>query len=405
MLRAAAPFSALDAGGVDADGGAMQPLADFLARVSPPQTPVLVIRRAALLANLAVMQAACDTAGVRLRAHGKMHKCSTLGRLQVAGGAVGLCCQTVGEAETYAAAGIADLMVTAPVPPWGWARLAALPGRIAAVVDSPAQLAQAVASGGAFDLFVDVDPGMHRAGAATDRVGGLAAAIEATPGVCFGGLQAYAGHLQHAPDRAAANAAFTARLAALVAALVTEGLAPPHVTGGGTGTYDLDVAAGVFSEIQAGSYALMDVDYTDAGAAQGDWPFHPALFMAASVVSAQHVPIVTCDAGLKAFHSDGPPPRVVAGAAPGSRWRSMGDEHGAIVHPAFAERLRNGDSVTAIDASAGVPPDAPAEGGIVWLQPGHVDPTIVLHDAFLVADEDGTFEIWPIDAKRTLGRV
>ena len=94
----------------------MQPLADFLSRVSPPQTPALVIRRAALGANLAALQSACDAAGVRLRAHGKMHKCSTLGRLQVAGGAVGLCCQTVGEAETYVAGGIGDVLVTAPVP-------------------------------------------------------------------------------------------------------------------------------------------------------------------------------------------------------------------------------------------------------------------------------------------------
>ncbi|MBC7505935.1 MAG: DSD1 family PLP-dependent enzyme, partial [Sandarakinorhabdus sp.] len=74
----------------------MQPLADFLARITPPQTPALVIRRTALTANLITMQAACTAGGVRLRAHGKMHKCSPLGRLQVAQGAIGLCCQTVG---------------------------------------------------------------------------------------------------------------------------------------------------------------------------------------------------------------------------------------------------------------------------------------------------------------------
>jgi 3-hydroxy-D-aspartate aldolase len=392
----------------------MQPLADFLARVSPPQTPVLVIRRAALLANLGAMQAACDRGGVRLRAHGKMHKCTALGRLQVAGGAIGLCCQTVGEAESYAAAGITDLMVTAPVPPWGWPRLAALAAagtRIAAVIDSMAQLGEAAASGGAFDLFVDIDPGMHRAGVAMATAAPLAAAIAATPEVRFGGVQAYAGHLQHmalcnagdVPGRAAANAAFTARLAALVAALAAAGLAPPQVTGGGTGTYNLDIAGGVFTEIQAGSYALMDVDYGDAGAGAGDWPFVPALFLAATVVSARHVALVTCDAGLKAFHSDGPSPRVVAGAAPGSRWRSMGDEHGAIVHPAFLARLGGGDTVAAIDADSAAPADASAEGAIIWLQPGHVDPTVALHDAFLVADEDGRLERWAIDARRVLG--
>lgn len=356
----------------------MQPLADFLARITSAQTlaqtPALVIRRAALMANLGEMQRACTAGGVRLRAHGKMHKCTALGRLQVANGAIGLCCQTVGEAETYAAAGIADLMVTAPVPPWGWPRLAALTDRttIAAVIDSPQQLANAVASGGDFTLFVDIDPGFHRAGVAMADAPALAAAIIAS-GQRFGGLQAYAGHLQHAPDRAAANAAFTAKLVALVADLSAAGLAPPQVSGGGTGTYSLDIAGGVFTEIQAGSYALMDVDYTQAGAGDGDWPFQPALFLAATVVSANHTGFVTCDAGLKAFHSDGPPPRVIVPA--GSQWRSMGDEHGAIT---------------------GTPP----EGTLVWLQPGHVDPTVALHDAYFVAGEDGTLERWPIDARR-----
>lgn len=386
----------------------MQGLDDFLARVRPPQTPALVIRRAALAANLAAMQAACDAAGVRLRAHGKMHKCSALGRLQVAGGAVGLCCQTIGEAETYAAAGIADLLVTAPVPPWGWARLAALqaPGRrIAAVIDSPAQLASAAGSG--LDLLVDIDLGQHRAGVTPDAAPALAAAIAATPGVAFAGIQAYCGHVQHIHDRErrrAVNTAASARLAGVVAALGAAGLAPDVVTGGGTGSYALDLAGGVFTELQAGSYALMDVDYDVAGDPDGDWPFRPALFCAAMVVSARHRAFVTCDAGLKALHTDGPPPRVVAGAAPGSRWRSFGDEHGGILHPAWQTRLRDAaDPVAMVDIidSEGPPPaDAPAEGALVWLQPGHVDPTVALHDAYWVADEDGRLERWPIDARR-----
>jgi D-serine deaminase-like pyridoxal phosphate-dependent protein len=120
------------------------------------------------------------------------------------------------------------------------------------------------------------------------------------------------------------------------------------------------------------------------------------------VVSARHAALVTCDAGLKALYTDGPAARVVGGAAPGSRWRSMGDEHGAILHPDFFERLR-ADPAGAIDAidSEGPPPvDAPAEGSLVWLQPGHVDPAVALHDAFFVADEDGQFERWAIDARR-----
>lgn len=389
----------LDGSRCGGNGGEMQPLADFLGAINPPQTPLLVIRRAALEANLVAMQTACDAVGVRLRAHGKMHKCSALGRLQVAHGAVGLCCQTVGEAEAYAAAGIADLMVTAPVPPWGWARLAALPGTIAAVVDSKRQVALAAGSG--LVLFVDIDLGQHRAGVRPDQVVALAQRIAATQGVTFGGVQAYCGHLQHLADtdaRAAAHAATTEQLAAVVADLTAAGLPPAQVCGGGTGTAALDLAAGVFTEIEAGSYALMDVDYDLAGAPQGEWPFEPALFLAASVVSVRHAALVTCDAGLKALYTDGPAARVVAGAAPGSRWRSMGDEHGAIVHPDWIAALRD-DPAGAFTGHAH-PADAPAEGSLLWLQPGHVDPTMALHDAVWVADEDGSLERWAIDARR-----
>ena len=385
----------------------MQSLSEFLSRVAPPQTPILVIRRAALRANLASMQDACNAAGVRLRAHGKMHKCSELGLLQVAYGAVGLCCQTVGEAEAFAASGIADLMVTAPVPPWGWARLAALPGAIAAVVDSATQVALARGSG--LTLFVDIDVGQHRAGVRPAEVVALARVIAAPDGVTFGGVQAYCGHLQHVADpaaRAAAHAAATAVLTGVVADLTAAGLPPGQVCGGGTGTAALDLAAGVFTEIEAGSYALMDVEYAlagapaceGAGAPAGEWPFVPALFLAATVVSAHHAPLVTCDAGLKALYTDGPPARVVAGAAPGSRWRSMGDEHGAIVHPDWLEALRTDMAAAFADHSH--PVDSPVEGSLVWLQPGHVDPTMALHDAVWVADEDGRLERWAIDARR-----
>ena len=143
------------------------------------------------------------------------------------------------------------------------------------------------------------------------------------------------------------------------------------MTGGGTGTAYMDLAAGVYTELQPGSYAVMDVEYGDLG----DLPFAPALFLAASVVSANHVSHVTCDAGHKALHSNGPVSRVVQPA--GSAYKPMGDEHGAIV-----------------------PPGGLAEGDLVWLQPGHVDPTVALHDAFFLADEDGRLERWAIDGRR-----
>jgi D-serine deaminase-like pyridoxal phosphate-dependent protein len=190
-------------------------------------------------------------------------------------------------------------------------------------------------------------------------------------------------------------------LRALVGQLCAEGLAPAVVTGGGTGTAALDLAGGAFTELQAGSYALMDVAYTEAGMVH-----MPALFLASMVVSRRHKSHLTIDAGLKALSADGPPARLVTGAPEGSLFRFQGDEHGGLMHPAVLARLKEGGlaAVDAIDADPDTPwPDWPEEGALVWLQPGHVDPTVNLHDALWVADEDGRLERWAVDARRISG--
>ncbi|MDO9488120.1 MAG: hypothetical protein Q7J32_07070, partial [Sphingomonadaceae bacterium] len=201
------------------------------------------------------------------------------------------------------------------------------------------------------------------------------------------------------------------RLAAIVEGLRAAVLPRMRVSGGGTGTYALDLAGGVFSELQAGSYALMDVEYDACGSPDGEaWPFEPALFVAASVVSSRHKTHSTIDAGLKAVAVDGPPARVVGGAPSGARWFAMGDEHGAVAHPSTFARLgaardplERARTIETIDSDPAIdwPEDLPGDGGLVWLQPGHCDPTINLYDAFYVADEDGSLERWPIDARRT----
>ena len=383
---------------------------------TPPQTPALVIDRAALEANLATMQGLCDAAGLRLRAHGKTHKCTALARRQMELGAAGLCAQTIGEAEAFVAGGVTDVLITAPAPAWAAPRIAALTGRgatIGAVADHADQIAwlgeAARAANGVIDLVIDVDPGTHRTGAHPDRIVALARLAADTEGLRFAGIQAYAGHIQHigpAADRRAAYDAVIARTAKVRDALIAAGLPPPVITGGGTGTHAFDLNSGVFTELQAGSYAVMDAEYEvcDSPAGQS-WSFKQAMFLASTVVSANHKSHVTVDAGFKALSSDGPPARLAWGAAAGALWRPMGDEHGMILHPSAIPLLRGGDFVTAVetldaDETQPWPADAPRLGDTVWLQPGHCDPTINLHDALIVVAEDGSWERWAVDARR-----
>ena len=355
----------------------------------PPQTPALVIDRGTLDSNLAAMQALCNAAGVRLRAHGKMHKCATLGRLQVERGAVGLCAQTVGEAEAFVAGGIEDVLVTSPPARWAAPRIAALArrARIGATADHPDQIAwlgAAARDGGVkIDLVVDIDPGTHRTGTHPDGAVDLARLAAQTEGLRFAGIQLYAGSLQHverADERRQAYDAVIAMAARVSAALTTAGLRPGVVTGGGTGSHAFDLASGVFTELQAGSYALMDAEYEACDAPGAEtWAFQQALWIASSVVSANHSTHVTIDAGVKAVSMDGPAPRVRSGAPADSTWVPMGDEHGFIVSDLGG---------------------LPSLGDIVWLQPGHCDPTINLYDAMWVVAEDGSAERWEIDARR-----
>jgi 3-hydroxy-D-aspartate aldolase len=381
-------------------------------------TPLLVLLRETLERNLHVMQARCDAAGVKLRAHGKMHKCSTLAKLQIAKGAVGVCAQTVGEAEAFAGSGIANILLTSPASLRDVRRVAALAtcGKFAAVVDdrmlAEALGAAARARGVVLDLLVDIDLGQCRTGVRANEVVEFAETIEAISGTRFAGVQGYAGHLQHISDaraRMLANDKALGVLAAIVSNLRAANLEPESVSGGGTGTHTSDLASGVFTEIQAGSYAVMDAQYAACdGPDGGTWPFSAALVLAATVVSAHHRTHVTVDAGFKALSADGPPAKVLSGAAPGSIWFGMGDEHGAIFHPAALRALEGRwqdplafeAGIAAADVELLPPFDALKLGDTVWLQPGHCDPTINLHDAFFVVEPDGSWTRWSIDARR-----
>jgi len=332
---------------------------------------------------MAAFAAARDLA---LRPHAKTHKSGEIGRRQIAAGAVGLCCAKLGEAEALAADGIAGLHLTSPVVAAGAiARLVALNGRsegLSVVADHPDNvraLAAANADGRPLGVFVDVDPGNHRTGVASPEAAvALAAEIGASAHLRLAGVQFYCGSQQHIQSFAERRAAIVERtdyLRTVLAAVRAAGHDIPVVTGGGTGTWLIDAELGVLTELQTGSYLFLDREYGECELVAGDAPmFEPALFLDATVISANAVGMVTVDAGLKALSTDAGPPVVIGGG----RYVFMGDEHGAII------------------AEGGA---LPGLGGRVTLQPGHCDPTVNLHDVYHVIEGDQVVEIWPVTAR------
>ena len=354
-------------------------------------TPVLVVDLDVLEANIAAMARKAAAGGARLRPHAKTHKSVDIARRQVAAGAFGLCCAKLGEAEALAAGDIPNLHITSPVVSApAIARLAALNDRspgLSVVADHPnnvAALAQAASVERPLTVFVDVDPGIRRTGVANDSDAvALARQIAAAPSLRFGGVQKYCGREQHIEDFAERRAAIVAQTEALsgtIAALTAAGLAPPVVTGGGTGTHEIDLELGVFNELQVGSYVFMDDQYLACrlAAAPGE-TYGRSLMVEARVVSANHGPLVTVDAGFKAFSTDADPPQVLAGAGEGARFAFMGDEHGAVIAPGVGERLRPGDMVT--------------------LAVPHCDPTVNLYESYHVVRGDTLVDIWPVSAR------
>lgn len=355
-------------------------------------TPALVLDLDALERNVAAMADYARRRGMALRPHAKTHKSARLARLQAEAGAVGICVATLGEAEALAAAGVAGLLLTSPLATAPkLERLAALARRadgLMAVADSfePVErLERAVSEADArLGVLVDVDVGLARTGVA-DAEGAVALArrIARSDVLRFAGMQAYYGHLQHVEgydERLRRVREQGERIRATREALSEAGLTPDIVTGGGTGTHEMDADEALFTELQVGSYVFTDVQY-DAVTLRRETPrpFEAALFVRTSVISANFPGCATTDAGLKRFATDGPLPRIAVGAPAAAAYGFMGDEHGRITLPGERDRL-------------------PLGAAVECLTP-HCDPTVNLYDAYHVVRGETLVDIWPVDAR------
>jgi len=356
-------------------------------------TPCLVLDLDLLDENLQKMQATVVAAGKALRPHAKIHKCSLLAKMQLAAGAVGICAAKVSEAEALVHAGIPNVLVTGPVATAEKiARLVALlrPAPfLMTVVDHPANielLEKLLAGAGlTLDVLVDLDIGLGRTGVAPGKAMELAERVLASERLRLRGIQAYAGNVQHIPryrDRRVASLKGLKQAAAVFRQLQPRAESCTIFSASGTGTAKIDLAIPELTELQAGSYALMDAEYLAIECEDGSEcaDYQPALTMLTTVVSVGHGRQVTVDAGLKALYKDGGHPRVLNPEFPNLQYDWFGDEYGKLSARSRGTLL-------------------PELGTVLELVVSHCDPTINQFDHFFVTRGGKVVDVWTIDLR------
>jgi D-serine deaminase-like pyridoxal phosphate-dependent protein len=344
-------------------------------------TPALLLDLDVVERNLDRMAATVAGTRVKLRPHAKTHKTATLAAMQLARGAIGVCCAKLGEAETLAAGGIGDILLTSEFA--GVVKVAravdlARQIRFTVVVDSVAVAAPLAHAAAAARIrlrtLVDVNVGQNRAGVMPGAPAlELGRYVAAAPGLELVGLQGYEGHLQHVAnpaERGAADLRALDLLGATAADFARAGLSTEIVTTGGTGTSEFAVEYDFVTDIQPGSYAVMDAQY---GAVDG-LGYEFALTVVSTVISVRG-DVALLDAGFKSLSDDGGVPRPLAHAG---CFSFAGDEFGKLTGSG-SQTLRVGDHVR--------------------LVPGHCDTTINLHDEYVIHRGGTVTDVWPIVAR------
>jgi 3-hydroxy-D-aspartate aldolase len=352
-------------------------------------TPALIVDLDAFERNVKRMGEFAKKMGVRHRAHAKTHKSADIARIQIElGGAIGVCCQKVSEAEALVAGGVKDVLVSNQVvDPKKIDRLAQLAGKARAIVcvddlDAVDNLSKAAQKHGTtIECLVEIDCGAGRCGVQWgEPVVRLAKKIAGASGLKFSGLQAYQGAAQHIhnyQERRSMIDAAIKQVADTVAMLKAEGLECPIVGGAGTGSYYFEGNSGIYNEMQCGSYIFMDADYQRVKDEKGELihEFENSLFIWTSIMSKTKTDKAICDAGLKAQSVDSGLPTIYGRSD--IQYIKCSDEHGVIADPNDVLRLNDK----------------------LKLVPGHCDPTCNVYDWY-VGIRNGKVEcLWPVTAR------
>ena len=355
-------------------------------------TPALLLDLDAFESNVAKMAAHVKSRGRALRPHGKTHKCPEIAKRLIQAGAVGACAAKISEAEVFAAAGVRGLLITtAVVGPYKIERAIRLaklaPDTIFCVdnmqnardLDEAARLAKLTLPV-AIDLWVGNRTGILPGAPAV----ALAEGLQGLKHLKLTTIQAYAGHAAHVIGWEARKKVSSDEMGKAVdtlQAIHKKGIECERLTGGSTGTYNIDCEIAGVTELQPGSFMFMDVDYNRIGGSDGHefyGDFKNSLTVFTTVVSKPSDALAIVDGGLKAFSTDKPfPPRIKDGSA--VTFAFGGDEHGKLTFGAGAKSLNVGDKAEFV-----IP---------------HCDPSVNLYDRIFCLRGDNVEAVWRIAAR------
>ena len=355
-------------------------------------TPCLTLNKTLLGQNIQRMQTEVNQAGKHLRPHVKTHKCPELAKRQIAAGAIGICVTKVSEARVMVEQGIGNILITSPVVTTAKLEQLALCHKcdpdLLVVCDSMdnARQLNAMATH-PLNVLVDIDPGVGRTGVAYANALALGLFIDQhCPQLRLQGIQCYAGNLQHIvsyEERKTASLVVLTKAAAVKQQFLDNGLCCDIMTGSGTGTYEMDMTLDAVTEVQPGSYTVMDREYHNIGSSDDAHTFtrfNPAMLLCTTVISANHDTHATVDVGTKALYFDAHTrPKIVSHPGLQYDWSVFGDEHGKVT------------------ADPGVP--LPKVGEVLQMVVPHCDPTINLHNIFYVIENGQVVDQWPIAAR------
>ena len=311
-------------------------------------TPALVVDLVAMELNIEVMHSYFRQSSAKLRPHVAGHQCPQIAHRQLdAGGTVGgISVNTVGEAEVFSESGINNILVASQiVTPAKIRRLCSVAqrSRVAVAVDNAknvddlAEAAQAV--GVTLEAMVELDAGRGASGIAPGQVAlDLARQISKSAGLHFGGLMAIPpvpgpmpGSKEEGgegiyPNHVELQQEAVRRLQPVLEtrkSIESDGLGVPNVSVGGTWLYDIAGEMPGITEVQAGTYPLMDYE-----SCQLRGEFSQAAKILTQVISHPVKDRAVLDAGHKATGPDLGLP-VLEGFA-GAKATRFSAEHGSL---------------------------------------------------------------------------